>query len=339
MKLLVTGAYGFLGRHIVAQAVRRGHDVRALDRPASGDPALGWESHPRVEIVRADLGNKDGLDELVRGCDAVISSAACKVGDYETQLAGTVTTTENVLEAMANVGVKRLVAVSTFSVYDCLKMRDHALLDENAPIDDDPIGRDDYARTKLLQEQCVHAFAREHEGRITVVRPGVIYGKNNTWTSRIGVGLGGSRCMVVGPGTTLPITYVENCAEALVLCAEKDEAIGQIYNIVDDDPPTHRGYLRALSRHGGAKMTSLPMPWFAMRSLAAFASGVNKVLLGGRAKLPSILRPAALHARCKPAKYTNQKLKSLGWSPRFDLEEALQRGTDGADHAVLSTEP
>lgn len=336
MKLLVTGASGFLGRHIVAQAVERGHDVRAQVRPVSDISALGWEDHPQVEVVRADLRSKAGLDDLVRGCDAVVSNAACKAGDFYTQFAGTVITTENVLEAMANTDVKRLVAVSTFSVYGFLKMRDGALLDESSPLDDDPIDRDEYAQTKLVQEELARDFAKDHDGKITVVRPGVVYGRDNTWTARIGMEAGTDRCLLVGGGTILPLTYVENCANAIVLCAEKDEAIGQTYNIVDDGLPTHRQYLQALNQYREPKMKSLPVPWLVMRFLAAFGLGVNKVLFSRRAKVPSILRPASLHARCKPARYTNKRIKdALGWSPRFGLEEALKRSMDEVDHATL----
>lgn len=340
MKLLVTGASGFLGRHIVAQAVGRGHDVRAQVRPVSNLSELGWENHPQVEIVRGDLRSKAGLNDMVRGCDAVISNAACKAGDFYTQFAGTVVTTENILEAMTNTGVKRLVAVSTFSVYDFLKIRDRALLDESSPIDEDPIDRDEYAQTKLVQEQLARGFIQEHDGRVTVVRPGVVFGKDNTWTARVGMELGENHCMIVGGRTILPLTYVENCANAIVLCAEKDEAIGKTYNIVDDELPTHRGYIKALNQYREPKMKTRPMPWLIWKSLAGFGLLVNKLFFGRRAKVPSILRPAALHARCKPNKYTNKLLKDcLNWRPHFGLEEALQRSTDGVEHAALGQAP
>jgi nucleoside-diphosphate-sugar epimerase len=339
MKLLVTGASGFLGRHIVAQAVQRGHDVRAQVRPVSNISALGWETHPNVEIVRADLRSKAGLSELVEGVDVVVSNAACKAGDFYTQFAGTVITTENLLEAMAAVGVKRLVSISTFSVYDFLKLGDRTLLDEDSPLDGNPADRDEYAQTKLVQEQLAREFADEHDGKVTVVRPGVVYGKDNLYTARLGMELGATRCLLVGPGTPLPITYVENCAQAIVIAAEKDQAIGQTYNIVDDDLPTHREYLRALNKYQSQKVSGLPLPWLVMRGLAALAMGVNNLFLGGQAKVPSILRPAALRARCKPLRYTNKLIKdSLGWSAKFGVDEAMARSTRDADPAALTAE-
>ncbi|GAB4108193.1 MAG: NAD-dependent epimerase/dehydratase family protein [Phycisphaeraceae bacterium] len=337
MKLLITGASGFLGRHLVSQAVQRGHQVRAQIRPASNIDGLNWDSHPQVEIMRIDLRQKSGLDNLVQGCDAVISNAACKAGDFYTQFAGTVITTENLLQTMAACHITRLVSVSTFSVYDFMKLRDGALLDESTPLDDDPIDRDEYAQTKLIQERLAWRFAEEHKGKVTVVRPGVVYGKDNTWTARIGMELGANRCLLVGGRTCLPLTYVENCAQGIVVALESDNTIGEIYNIVDDDLPTHRQYVRALNKHRKPKMKTVPLPWLVMRMLASTAMGVNTLFLKRQAKIPSILRPAALHARCKPNQYTNRKIKeATGWSPTYPLEQALSRSFDGVEHAALS---
>ena len=63
-----------------------------------------------------------------------------------------------------------------------------------------------------------------------------------------------------------------------------------------------------------------------MRSLAGLAALTNKLLLGGRAKIPGIFVPARLHARCKPLRFDNRKIKQvLGWSPRYSLAQALDR--------------
>ncbi|MGA2233184.1 MAG: NAD(P)H-binding protein, partial [Tepidisphaeraceae bacterium] len=102
MKLLVTGAGGFLGRHVVAEALRRGHVVRAMIRPASVVP----QGQPNLEVVKADLRSSRGLAEIVRGCDAVLHLAAATSGDLYAQLSGTVVATENLLTAMAAANVR-----------------------------------------------------------------------------------------------------------------------------------------------------------------------------------------------------------------------------------------
>jgi nucleoside-diphosphate-sugar epimerase len=120
MNLLVTGANGFLGRYVVAEALRRGHSVRAMVR-STGDAAKhGWDD--RVTPVQADLRRRRGLTEAVAGVDAVLHLAASKAGDMYAQYAGTVVATENLLSAMDEAGVRRIVAISSFSVYDYRKI-------------------------------------------------------------------------------------------------------------------------------------------------------------------------------------------------------------------------
>src|SRR5436305_8304475 len=103
MKLLVTGAGGFLGRYVVAEALRRGHAVRAMVRGSS--EGLAELDHPALELVKADLRSRRGLTDAVKGVDAVLHLAAAKSGDLYAQYAGTVVATENLLAAMTEANV------------------------------------------------------------------------------------------------------------------------------------------------------------------------------------------------------------------------------------------
>ena len=103
MKLLVTGAGGFLGQYVVAAAVRRGHRVRAMVRPAGSVPA-SWHGHPMVEVVSGDLRSAKGILEILDGVDGVVHLAAAKAGDLYEQFGGTVIATENLLAAMVTAG-------------------------------------------------------------------------------------------------------------------------------------------------------------------------------------------------------------------------------------------
>lgn len=326
MKILVTGASGFLGRHVVLEAVRAGHSVRAVIRPQTEAAALPWSGLPGVEVARVDLRTQRGLDEALAGIDAVIHTAADKTGDLYAQLAGTVVATENLLQAMVRAGVSRLVAVSSLAVYEYLRRFSFAKLVETSPLAADLAERDDYTRTKTLQEQLVREYAEKHRWRCTIVRPGVIYGKDNTWCARLGFRVKDGLWIRTGAWARLPLTHVESCAEALVLCAAREEAAGRTFNVIDDDAPTQRAYLRELRRRMSPAPRVLPVPWTAMRAVARLAWLVNKLVFRGRARLPSILVPARLHARCKPLRYDNRLLKqTLGWRPRYSLEEALDR--------------
>ncbi|MEZ5406738.1 MAG: NAD-dependent epimerase/dehydratase family protein [Acidimicrobiales bacterium] len=351
MRIVVTGATGFVGRYTVAAALARGHRVAAVLRPASSGRELGpLLDHPGVEAVRVDLRSRAGLVDAVRGADSVIHLAAAKSGDFYTQFAGTVVATENLLWAMGEAGVGQLVAVSTFSVYDYKSLDGGTLLTETSPIDADPVKRDEYARTKLLQEELYREFGshgavpdpspeaepQAPEGRrAVIVRPGLIYGRDELWHALLGAELG-PRFLRVGAKATLPLLYVENCAEALVLAAEKlaenpSLVSGETINLVDDDLPTQGRYVELVT----AVMEpppSLFVPWPVMRLAADALDRANGLLLGGRAKFPGIVVPEKLHGRFKPLRYTNAKAKRLlGWTPRYGTEDAVRRAGGDAD--------
>ena len=114
MKVLVSGASGFLGQYVVARLLERGHSIRAIVRPASPDPS--WKGE--VEIFRADLRIHPNLVTAFDGVDALMHLAASTSGDEDVQFTSTVVGTEKLLEAMSMSSTKRLVHISSLVVYD-----------------------------------------------------------------------------------------------------------------------------------------------------------------------------------------------------------------------------
>jgi nucleoside-diphosphate-sugar epimerase len=326
MKLLVTGSTGFLGQAVVRDALRLGHTVRAAVRPATDVDRVWPDRDGRLEVVRIDLRRKQGLAEACRGVDAVIHLAAVKMGDFYDQMLGTVVATENLLAAMDEAGCKRMVLCSTFSVYDYMRPRSGRVVDESFPLEPDPDARDEYAKTKLLQENMVRAHAENHGLSLTVVRPGVIYGPDNLLNGWTGQQLGATRWARVGANAQIPLTYVDHCANAHVLAATSDAAVGQTYNVVDDDPPKQKHYIKLLQRRLTPRPRVIPINWTLARTVARCGWLFNRLCLGGGAKVPSILVPCRLHARAKPYRYSNAKLREeLGWGMRYTLEQAIDR--------------
>lgn len=330
MRIFITGATGFVGAPVTAAALDRGHKVRAVLRPSSSGASLGaLLDDPELETARVDLRSPDGLAEALDGVDTVIHLAAAKAGDFYTQFAGTVIATENLLAAMTEAGVSRLVAVSTFSVYDYLNIRPGTLLDEQAPIDVEPSRRDEYARTKLIQERLYRRFGADDANKMVIIRPGMIYGPDELWHALLGAELG-PLFLRIGSKATLPMIYVENCADALLLAAERldqdpDEIDGEVINLVDDDLPTQREYIDAVSQVIEPPK-SISVPWAVMRVGADVLERANQLLVGGRAKFPGFVVPHRLHGRFKPFRYTNAKAKKLlGWQPRYLMAEAFRR--------------
>ncbi len=341
MKLYITGATGFVGSYVVAEALARGHEVVAVVRPSSGS-ALGTDEGSGVTAARVDLRSRQGLADCLAGVDAVIHLAAAKSGDFHTQFAGTVVATENLLTAMTQTGVDHLVGISTFSVYDYRAIAAGSILTESSPIDRSPQRRDEYAQTKLLQEDLYRRFGEQSGTRTMIIRPGMIYGRDNLWHALLGAELG-PRFLKVGSKAILPMTYVENCAEAIVLGAQRladepESVDGEIINIVDDELPTQAEYVDLVSTVIEPP-PSIQVPWPAMRLAADLLDKANSVLLDGRAKFPGIVVPDRLHGRFKPLRYSNAKAaRLLGWKPRFSTAEAVQRSVErnGQDVRIAS---
>jgi nucleoside-diphosphate-sugar epimerase len=316
MRLLVTGAGGFLGRAVVAAAARRGHAVRAMVRGAPHELPAG------AQPVLADLLAPAGLPDAVRGVDAVIHLAAAKTGDL---LAGNLTMTQNLLNAMAQAGVPHIVHISSLAVYDYLALRSFSTLDEQTPLDDAMTDRDDYARAKLLQEKLIRAGATGPALKWTVIRPGMIYGPGRLFNARVGFNIG-KLWVRTGAWARIPLTYVENCADAIILAVEMREAQGQVFNVVDDQLPTQRRYARLIAQRISPRPLVIPVSWTILRCIARLAWQIKRMAPSVGAKIPGILLPPRLHARCKPLRYSNVRAKSvLGWSPRYGLLEALDR--------------
>src|SRR5688572_20595531 len=332
MKLLITGASGFLGKYVVAEALRRGHAVRGVVRPGTDAAKCEWDANAigQLELARVDLRSRKGLVDAVRGVDAVIHLAAAKGGDVYAQYAGSVIATENLLWAIEQAGTKpKFVHISSFSVYDYTKPRAWSVLDEDSAVERDAMQRDGYAHTKLVQERIVREAAGKHGWPLCVIRPGMIYGRDNLWNAFCGLEAGERLWLRTGAFARLALTYVENVAEAIVLAAEKPESAGQTLNVVDDRLPSRRRYVKLLQENWPKRPRVVPVPWLVMGLLARSAWLTNSLLLGGRAKLPGILIPCRLAARLKPLRFSNARVKRvLGWQPRYNLETAVKRSLD-----------
>jgi nucleoside-diphosphate-sugar epimerase len=326
MRILVTGASGFLGQATVMTALDRGHTVRGLVRPAAELEQISWSDRDNVEVARGDLRSRKRLAGTLDGVDAVIHAAAKVGGDLYAQLEGAVVATENLLDTMREAGVKRLVLVSSFSVYGYLARKTGDTIDESSPLEEELEARDDYAIAKTEQERLVRGYAEKEGWGLTVARPGVIYGPGRLFNARLGSDLSPRTWLRIGGGAQVPLTYVENCAEALVIAAESQQAIGETLNLVDNAAPTQRAYIAALRSRLSPSPRVIGIPWTLWRAVAGLAWWTNRRIFHGRAKLPSILVPARAHARFKPLQYPNAHVRRvLDWEPTVSMEEALDR--------------
>ena len=320
MRALVTGANGFLGRHVVAALLARGIEVRAMVRPAARLEALGWPSS--VEVFRADLRTSRELERAFEGVDVLLHLAAVVSGGEDAQFAGTVVGTERLLDAMAASACRRLVLCSSFTVYDYSSI--DRILDEDSPIHQAPdiYASDGYTIAKWWQERVTRRFVEKYGWDLTVLRPGNIWGRDHGYLAILSQQFGRHH-LVIGPLTRIAITHVENCADVFVLAAVDARARGQTLNVIDGPGERIWTYLSDYMRSSGQPGWRLPIPyWLAIQVVRlAFATVFRRAT-----KLPGILIPRKFELRFRPLRFENRRLReTLGWTPPLDYQQCLAR--------------
>jgi len=326
MRILVTGAGGFLGRSVVDKALVRGHEVVAFVRSMHGGIPFPWEGVSGLDIVEGDLRNPAALDGILSGIDVVVHLAAAKTGDLHLQMANTVVGTENLLRAMDRADVRSLVLLSSFTVYDYRAIPKGGIVDESSPTEARPEQRDAYTETKLLQEELAIAAASAGRCGVTILRPGVVYGPNEYWSGRLGQRLSPAVWIRLGGRAYIPLTYVENCADVVILAAEQINVGYRIYNVLDQTPPTQKQYVDRLREFVRPKPIVVTVPWSAALFAAQGIRLFNRLVLSDRLRVPGVLRVPSLHARGKPLRYTGARVRrELGWQPAVPLDQGMLR--------------
>ena len=318
MKVLVTGASGFLGGYVTEMFLAAGHEVRALVRRTSRTERL---RRIGVEIAVGDLTEVESLAQAVEGVEAVVHCAATMTGTPQEFEAATVQGTLDLLTAAEAAGVKRFVHVSSIGVLSMARPADDRPINEDAPYEKDPAFLGIYNSSKIAAERAALRFADRRMMTVVVIRPGILYGPRGKWAlPRMGYALGARCFAVIGMGgNRIPVCYAGNCARAIVLAAEKDGVNGEIYNVVDDDPFTQIEYLRRLRREARPGMRILRVPFFLARALG-WMSGLAMGLL----KRGNPIATAHLVGCVRRLRYSNAHArKHLGWEPVKDTEEAL----------------
>lgn len=326
MKILVTGAGGFLGKAIVERLLARGHnDVRCMLRDTA--KAKGLEAiaarYPsaHVEFVTVNLRNAAEISKALAGCEMVIHAAAALKGSPAEMFLNSVVASRNLLEVIANeLRPMRVVLVSSFGAMGVADLPRGAMVDERTPMEQHPEQRDVYSHTKLRQEQMFWEYRAKYGFELVVLRPGVIYGPGGGHLSnRVGLSLFG-RFLHLGGNNLLPLTYVDNCAEAIVTAALAG-GDGEVYNVVDDDLVTSKQYLAAY-RKNVRKVKSVPIPYFA---LMWGSKMVERYSVRSKGQLPAIFTPYKTRAMWGGNQFSNAKLKSIGWRPLLSTREGMER--------------
>ncbi len=326
--ILVTGSNGFIGAKVVEVLLKYGcRNIRCFVRPSSQRDRLDallrrLGADDKVEIVTGDLRTPADCVDAAGDVTLVYHLAAGFDKSFDDAFANSAIATQNLLEAFAVHGKpRRFVNVSSFAVYSNFRMERGAPLDETSPIEESPRERfDAYTFGKLKQEEIVRDFGRGRKIPFVILRPGTVFGPGKPdLTGRIGFRV--SRFFFhVGGSNQLPVTYVDNCAEAIVLAGMQPGIEGETFNVVDDDLLTSRQFLDAYRRHVG-RFLCFPVPYGAAYFLSALCELCAKF---GR-PFPKRFNRRRCAAEWKGNRFSNHKLhEQLGWQPRVPMNEAMK---------------
>jgi nucleoside-diphosphate-sugar epimerase len=326
--ILVTGANGFIGTRVVDAVLSAGFtDVRCLVRSRSYrterlNDVIASYPGAKVTIVEGNLKSRRDCETAAAEAQVVIHLAAGIEKSFPGCFLNSVVTTRNLLEAAQGTRcLKRFVNISSISVYSNFDLGRRAVVDETCALEREHVARHDpYAWAKLKQDEIVTEYAIRYGIPYVILRPGAVYGRGKPdITARVGIDTFGI-FLHLGGGNRIPFTHVDNCAEAIVLAAMTPGVEGQVFNVVDDDVPTSREFLKSYRRRV-ARIRYLPMPY---RLFYAFSLLWEKYAAWSEGQLPPAFNRRKCAAYWKGNRYSNRKLKHmLGWRPSISTEEGL----------------
>ncbi len=317
MKIALTGATGFVGSHLAHSLMQDGHDITLLVR----NPKTLFVALKSCATVTGDLLDPASLKKAFADADLVIHAAAY-VGEWGTRedyFQNNVDGTRNVIDACAAAKVKRLIHISSNSVYGDGD-RDHVDMPEDAPyvITDQP-----YGNSKIEAEKLV--LAAHDAGRVcvTVLRPGLVWGpRDRQFLPKIIDSLSSGTMMYLGGGKKLlGLTHVYNIVDVTRLCLAKKVSHGRVYNVDDDDRRTLGDLVRALCLRLGYREPRFSYPTFLARKTATLMEFTWRMF---GAMSPPLLTKMGTAVLCYDNDVSVERAKrELGYQPQDNFDRWL----------------
>jgi nucleoside-diphosphate-sugar epimerase len=317
MEILITGGNGLLGHHLVPALQERGDAVRVLALPGEDTT---WLAERHVALYRGDVRRPDTLVAPLRGVDTVLHLAGMMgvwrpLQEYS---AVNVTGTENVCRAALAAGVRRLVHVSSWTVYGMALGRPAR---EDFPLRPFP---EPYALTKAAGDRVVQRLIAHEHLPAVIIRPGTFFGPgDHLHFGRMAERVRAGKAPIVGSGrNALPFVYVGDVVQGLLLAADHAQAVGQAYNITNDQPLTQEEFICAIAQELGVRAPGLHVPYPALYAAACAAEHAARLTRAPRQPVVTRLGVTLFGSDNRHA--IDKARHELSYTPRVSLREGVR---------------
>ena len=316
MRVLVTGANGFIGSNLAKHLLSKGLAVNALVRKSSN---LDFLQNLDVNIVYGDIGDKDSLRIALHDCQQVfhVAGLASDWGDYKSFYDVNVTGALNVADVALELGVKRMIQISSVAIHGF----GFSKISEDYPFGNDLIA---YAETKKIAEEKLFEFAKDTPLETTAIRPGNVFGENDhTFIEKYLDAMFAGQLAYINKGKSLTCpTYVGNLVEGIYLASIKDSAVGEAFFITDGLDISWREFTSKLAEAVGKKPPTRSVPRSFALNIARMMESSYKAL---RIKQAPLLTKYRVDNGSLDYHFSIEKAKGLlGFEPKTDVENALE---------------
>jgi len=315
MKVLITGATGLLGGHLLQELQRRGEQIRALVLPVENAEKLIAQG---VEVVRGDVTDASTLAPAIKDVDIIFHLAGMMglnrpLADYRLV---NVTGSENLYRAAQAAGVHRFVHTSSHTVYGLGYGR---FLTEKDALRPDP---DPYSITKAEGDRLIRRLMLTSGMETVILRPGTFFGPGDRLHfGRIAQRLKNGKGVLIGRGNNaLPFCYVTDVAQGFLLAAYHEKAPGNVYNISNDHPLTQQELFNAVADDTGGQRPTRHLPYLPLyygsivaEKMASLTHTRSPVTRLGVMMFGSDNRHSIVKARSE-----------LGYEPEVSLREGIR---------------
>jgi nucleoside-diphosphate-sugar epimerase len=315
MKVLITGATGLLGGHLIRALQQRDEQIRALVLPLENADKLKAQG---VEVVRGDVTDASTLAPAVKDIEIIFHLAGMmgvnrQLADYRLV---NVTGSENIYRAAQAAGVRRFVHTSSHTVYGLGYGR---FLTEEDALRPDP---DPYSITKAEGDHLMRRLILNSDVETVIIRPGTFFGPGDRLHfGRMAQRMKNGKGIIIGRGdNALPFCYVTDVAQGFLLAAYHEQAPGNVYNISNDRPLTEEEIFNAIADNVGGKRPTRHLPYLPIYYGSIVA---EKISIITHTK-PIVTRLGAMMFGTDNRHSVEKARRELGYEPEVDIREGIR---------------